>query len=265
MSKNIQAVGQQLKAPRYLVEAAQKGEHIPPLHKSDTHATHLRRISKAIATYICAAVLLVGVAAAVPALVGEKAPAPASQPSAEGSVSEPVRPIVYTPVPEDAASTYVRSDLIWANELNPALKDFVIWTGEVVDGVTKGDSVFTLPDIAEGYSGYSVEIAVTGFDTDTTLASAPVAIMRRWVAVETYLLELGFEKLGTRSAADGESVDAFIYAATPDQLRSLDPQTMMLDAYVDPNLGNVRFTLRIAWQSLEGDLELAYSVKASEG
>lgn len=126
MSKDFRLMQDQVKAPRKLVEAVKRGERVTPKHRADTRATHLRRFSFALLGYACAAVILIGGALLISPSIFNSEPIAGKQ---QENTPDPLPteldlngllPTYFVPPNADG---YYRSDLIWANELNPDYKN----------------------------------------------------------------------------------------------------------------------------------------------
>lgn len=246
MSKDIRSVRDQVKAPKRLVNAVIKGERVAPKHKTDTAATHIRRFSKIFAVYACVAVLLIGSAVALPALLDNPA---ASQPQPDATVSD------QTPdnalLPED----FIRPDLVWADETNKMSEQIVFsWykTLELKSGATDAARWNVMP---EGYV-YAVKAEAMNFpELQTGIGSidAPPELSDSLI---TFLTETeGWESF---EGPDGE----LCFAVTKAQLDALDTDALFavfqeVFESVSANGGAVEYVggilnLTIAWQSPTG-------------
>lgn len=227
-----------LTPPEDLVKAVKHGKKFAR-RRADTNATHIRRFSKAFAVYACAALVLIGGSLTLPALLSDSpAPAPLAQPSVSTDTQKPYFPI-----------DYIRPDLIWANEHNPERKNTVIWSAENIDGKSIVTNELTLPDIGGEDAEYAIEFRGE-FVSNETKNATPAYIIRRMAHIDAALLNLGFEAVDIEPAEDGSQGRSVIYAASRKELSAIDTDEL-LSAVASAD-GNLRFKLRIAWQSLDG-------------
>lgn len=242
MSNNTKNLKKRIKAPRELVSAVKKGELVTLVRKSDTHATHIRRFSKAFAAYACAALVLICGSLALPWLLKEPT-APLSQPSgSEGTSTETDRTVL--------PANYIRSDLIWANELNPELKDTVIWSAEFIDGAPSVIQALTLPTVGGEDAEYAVEFRIQFRDMTTDENATLSFLATRMAMIDVDLRNIGFEEIHLDFAEDGTPGASYFYAASREELSALD--TDELWTLLNKADGNIQFILRMAWQSLDG-------------
>lgn len=250
MSNTTKNLKKRLHAPRELVSATKRGERVIPKHTTDTNATHIRRFSKAFAAYACAAAVLVGGSIALPALLSDSS-TPLTQPSAgDADQSPPVKPIEtdgYRSLSAEQAENYIRPDLIWANELNPELKNSVIWSAENVDGESSVTQALTLPAVGGEDAEYAVEIRMEIIDYKAVHASH-LYMARVMPQIESELAQIGFEKVNILPA--DSSVPNSNFAASRAELSAVDTEALL--SVMNRADGDIRFVLRMAWQSLDG-------------
>lgn len=240
----------QVKAPKRLVNAVIRGERVHPKHKADTTATHIRRFSKAFAVYACAAVLLIGGAFALPALLDNPA---ASQPQPDATVSDQTPDSAV--LPED----FVRPDLVWADETNRLSEKVIFSWYEYHELQEQADNKagiwINLPDYPDD-TVYSVKAEVKNLDL--FLAAIPDVPPSTPDWLITFLTEHeGWESF---IGPDGE----LCFAVTKAQIEALDtatlftifadklnPMTANTDGVIKTYAGG-EFSLAIAWQSPTG-------------
>lgn len=242
MSNTTKNLKKRLKAPRELVNSVKQGERVTPVRETDTNATHIRHFSKALAAYTCAAAVLIGGSLVLPALVKDGSAQPLSQPS--GSAAQ----IGNEPNADQAVlpQGYVRPELIWANELNPELKDTVIWSAEKVGDVTEVTKALTLPDVGGEDAEYAVEFRM---EIDEDAEHATLTFLARHMAVVGRTLEeMGFEKVDVLPV--DRSGKTSVFAASRAELAAVDAETIL--PFLERADGDLRFVLQIAWQSTDG-------------
>lgn len=134
MTERTQMIREKLNAPEALIEAVAKGEPYRRSSRSgERKSRHVKRITAAIAVYVCAALLIVGVAMLLPDILDQQpahtqptptTPPPVSEPSGTTEPPETTEPPVTTEPPEiviDPETIDPNNPLVgWLSESQPA-------------------------------------------------------------------------------------------------------------------------------------------------
>lgn len=232
-----------MKAPRNLVEAVKKGERLEPVGVVNTRAVHIQRFTKAIAAYACVAVVLVATALVLPALLyngeGQSTAAQSSTPEA-----------TMTPVYYGYPDNYVRPDLIWADEFNPELKDFVIYLAQCKDGKAEVLSELTIPNVGAEDAGFGVEVCLERESTNVKWHSNS---SNAFASIKSLLIhQAGFELVEQDVPWESSLVYEYDYFAMDRaKLESEEMQTLLnaLNEELESLGDGMRIVLRMGWQS----------------
>lgn len=257
MSKPAKNLKKRLKAPRALVEATKKGERFVPAHRADTRDVHIRRFTKVIAVYACAAVLLIAGVAILPLLW--KGNAPITAQSGTVITSAVTNQPAYVAPTEDEARGFIRPDLIWASSLNPDLKDVVIWIAELGDDGIQVVQSASFPDVGIENARYAVDVKLEYLESDDDDANQiSQQRMKRDLAKLTGALQsVGIEPLKNQYGYDlgyrgnfandpGNNYLLKYFEIGADQLTEEDERAI-LSNYESFTL-NFRIEIKIAWQ-----------------
>lgn len=248
MTNTTRNLKKRLKAPRDLVEATKKGERFVPARQIDTRATHVRRFSRAIAAYACVAVVLIAGVAVLPRLLGGE-PVPPTSAQSSSALPDALNPPEYVPLSEEQAANYVRPDLIWANELNPELKNNIIWAFDQANYEQTVTDPFTMPAVGGVDAQYAVVFVIGIADTESNDVSVNV-LKRQAAQIDEQLVGQGFTQVEYRPSEVGSGYGfSTFYAVSRTDLAKLDTDAIM--TRLSTASGDLRITLSIAWQSYE--------------
>lgn len=250
MSKTMKNLKNRMKAPHDLKEAVKKGERLERTYYGETPKAGARRSALALAGYACIAMLLLGSVIVLPNLLSAQAP-----------VAESGTSVVYVKPTEDQLQNYVRPDLIWASDLNPQLKDFVIWSADVTDFEVKVTKPITLPDLDIEKPRYALEVRMEVLDKEDT---AHMTKMKRiFVNVTAAMENIGAKEMGNMSSftLDANNYPEYLYQLFEigaDQLTETAEQRMISDF---ARLGNTRIEIKIAEQPYDDVNPADYQIK----